>query len=782
METNSKIQRALIFLLIAATLLTGCISQTEEMIEIDRSNFKYNFFHEEDGLFEFEYKNNHEVIRIENIYFLKELKTGEPSFQIFEVTDETEFDQMAYVCDTDGAKTVCYSKSTPDFIVKEISIFPGEEKDKYRFVTRAGALRYMLQLRHPETDFSTFASSCFDDIYYSHPDSGYICYAKENGIVEGIAGMFYPDSGINLWGTLKFLFFIYEEDDYEFDEDKINEDMFEKMTIYHHAYEVIAKSLYEGIIINEKQDQLWPNKVLYKAEFDEIVENFFLWQNEKQLRDYEYSDGFKISNEVYIKGIYTGLTFEKDKLKDFKYDNLTDHIIKETTEGIGIYVEEGPGIYQYLTTLKGTNAKEISSLKVNYNKEKMNVRILVEYKKKNAEHYKLEIKSDQFSYMETAKKSIIEDPNIAPNSLNTNLPYSVAKVKVYMEEDDFDSILENRTLNTRYPAYLKILYPGGDIETHSVLIKIRGNANRGYIKSSYTIESFDDFDNGLDEIKLRSMISDESLIREKLVYTAFSKMGYPEPSFSEALLELNNNSFGFYQITEGIKQDFFDRREINVKNWFYAQNVTSPYLANLTDLGDEDIIEKHFEPKGDRDLDLLIDLIHDIDDNKSSLKDDINLQNVFDFTLFCYVLGLNDSYTHNYYLYIDENTKQWNMFFWDVDAGMEWAPKFTKSGFKEFTQSTGDWYNALIHYVFNNITDAEFNSMLADFKQRWDDNVNMTGLLDYYKAEYREFFEFDNDLWNDRFLERKDKTYNTVLAISTLKTYLKKVESGLKSM
>ncbi len=784
MEANLKIKLfmkrfgLLISLLMGIFIFSSC-EAADDGLKIDQSSLNYNVFHHQDGLFEFEYKNNYEVRNVEDIYFLQELSTENISFQIFENNDEITFEETAFICEDDDGIEVCYSKGSPDFIVQNLTLFAGEKNDRYDFLTRAEVLEILLEMKYPEIDFDDHADDCFLDVSKKDKRSGYVCFAKENGFVVGIADNFYSDSGINLWGTLKLLFLIFEEDDYSFDYSKLNEDVFGKMTIYHYAYDLIAKASYEGIINNPRQVDFWPNRVLYLSEFDDIVDTFLVWQDGKTLRDYEYSDGFNLENKIYIKGFYKDLTFEEDDLDDFKNKNLYPTILKNTEDGVEIYVEESPAVYQYIYTLWGVDEENIDEVKVNYNKERIKVRVYVKFKDREDAHYKLEISQNQFAYLKSSDESEINDPNLSPNDTKSFDDDNLTSYKLYMSDEDFNNILDDRTLETRYPAYLEIYYSNDDVETHSVVIKTRGNANRGYIKSSFTVESFDDFFNDEDEIKLRSMISDETLIKEKLAYSSFEKLGYVAPQFSETILSINNVPFGFYQVTEAIKDDFFKRRNLDVDNYYYARNISSPYLANLTSLEDEGILITHYDAKGDEDYEKLSNFIEALADGDADLINTINIQNVFDYAMFCHILTLNDSYTHNYYLYIDEDTKLWNIFFWDVDAGMEIVPEFSKEAFKTFVAVNEGWYNALIHYVFERISDEEFDLMLADFKQRWEENVDIVNQLDYYFSNYEDAFEYDNDLWNGKYLERKEKWFDTSISIENLKIILEEVESSV---
>ena len=51
--------------------------------------------------------------------------------------------------------------------------------------------------------------------------------------------------------------------------------------------------------------------------------------------------------------------------------------------------------------------------------------------------------------------------------------------------------------------------------------------------------------------------------------------------------------------------------------------------------------------------------------------------------------------------------------------------------------------------------------------------------LDYYFSNYEDAFEYDNDLWNGKYLERKEKWFDTSISIENLRIILEEVESSV---
>ncbi|MBI4235483.1 CotH kinase family protein [Candidatus Peregrinibacteria bacterium] len=788
----SKKQKFLLFIFLIITILGLTIAvkkalilkeaaKKEEIIYVINLT-KFNHFRQKEDLFAFDYKNNYEVLKNREIYYLRELKTKNIAFQIFENRPKLSFDKAKYICEKPSKKSeICYSKETTPNIIQNIEIHPkpDHESRKYRILTRAETLKIIFSLRYPEVNYERYRRNCFNDVTRDHPLSGYICYAKEKGTIVGIEKSFYPDSSVNLWGFLKILFSEFNFTDFTVPENTLDKKIFALMTPYHFAYPAISKAYFEGFFLNIHGKDVWPNRHLYLDEAVEIATNFLNWKNGKKLRDYATTDNFKLESEIFYREQLKELKFSEKDVEDFKLQNERKAKLIDSK----LYIEEDGGILEYVYSFEisedndNKNAENIAKVTVDYDEEKFALAFLVEYKNEKKEHFKLAVKQDDFSYLKTEVKNTLEDPNLLPNPAkqpDSNIPH----LKIYLDHDDFKSLLIDRTITSRYPAYLEIFYPDGTVESHSILIKTRGNANRGYIKSSFTVETFkninanknfakDDFLKNTNEFKLRSMIGDQSMIKEKLIYQTYKDIGHIAPDFFEVTMEVNNLPFGLYQITEAIKKDFFQNHGVKTENYYYAQNITSPYLANLSDPKDIGIIKAHYEMHGDEEK--LLDLIRRLDKNDKTLLKEIDIQNVFDYTMLTYLTAANDSITHNYYIYFDDNIEKWRFFPWDADAGFEIVLQLRKNYFSNYALKSSGTYNKLILFVFKNLSTKDFNRYFKDISKRWKTDVNLVGQIDTYLKEYEKLFIFDNQLWHGRYLEEKIHSFDTIKAIKELR-------------
>lgn len=741
------------------------------------SKINYNEFVTTDQVISFDYANNYEVKRQDEVIYLRHLSTGVVAFQIFEKDDDFYYDPVDYRCKSG----FCYSAKTPSRVLKNLSINP-DAKPEYQLLSRGEALTRILKMRYPDQDFSEYAGECFDDINESTPNSGYICLAKREGIVVGIGTSYFPDNSINLWGLLKMLFVTYEVTDLDFDIEALDKDLFEFMTPYHFGYDVVAKAYYEGLFDNESGQDIWPNRHVYTAEADNIIKRFTEWQKGRKYKVYTIKNKFALRTQVYHRRNGLDLEFDEKLSEQIKNSHIKPTALKEGKEGVDIYYLNPGGIYEYVHTLKGFDLADIHNLVFSYDEDDFEMGIQLTLVGGETRHYELDGKKDSFAYIEKDKKFEFDDQNLLPNKADKPPNINAPEIKISMEEYGFDSIFRNRTVNQKYPALMEIVYPDGYSETFSVLIKTRGSGSRGFIKSSYTIESVtnldaydgfegDEFLQDSDEIKLRSMISDDTLLREKIFYEAVEELGYPAPKSFYGLASINGVDLGLYQVTEAVEKEFFERRGIITDEYYYARNVSSAEKANLMLQTDSDTTVDLFKIKRDGEEENLLELIERLDENDPNLFSELNIQNIYEYAILTYMTNAFDSISSNYYLYKDKTTGTWNIFFWDADSQFGNMPTFTLNGFWEFARrepGTGENFNNLFFYVFRNIGWTSFESRYRTFKEKYEANVDMASHAREILNEYGELFKYDNALWNDKVLERMNPNVNSIEASEQL--------------
>ncbi|MBT3864532.1 hypothetical protein HOE67_01820 [Candidatus Peregrinibacteria bacterium] len=746
----------------------------------------YNTFTHEDGLFSFSYKNNYEVREVEGVFYLRDLTSKDVVFQIFQRRKDMAFDESKYECERDDFGNICYSSVTPDGIVKGINTSPDlvEDYAPYEFLNRGQALKWILELKYPKENFSRYSAGCFDDVSASDDFSGHICYAKNIGLVHGIGGKFGAENTVNLWGVVRLLFDTFGIDDQAVDMTFVDDSVFELMGPYHWAYPLLRKGYQEGLFENVTGEGVWSNRNVGLREANQIINNFVDWKNGKVIRDYEVDDVVDFTGAIYMRDPDRNFAFESCEVEGFKAEHERDAFLVEKNLSVDAYVDLGGGVREYLHTLDKVKLSNIESFVLDFNEERMKVKMLVRFRHGEDRCYKLNVGQYDFLYLKSNNGTKLSNKNLLPNVVEEKPHFSVPVMKVFMSEYDFESIFETRTSNERYPAYLEMAYPDGDLQSKSVLIKTRGNAHRGFIKSSFTIESFTNFDEnskyhrdeflqGIDEVKLRSHVGDEDSVTEKLMYRAFATLGYPEPEFFEVFVELNGVPMGLYQVTEPVTKGFFERRGINVGDYYYADNKTSAYSSNMAYHANDTVTLAHYEVSGSEER--FLDLVQALDRNDVALLNWIDVQNVFDFAMMKYITYARDSFEHNYFVYFDEDLKKWRMFFWDADTAFEKVPSVSASSLYKDMSVKKDGFNNLVYFVFRNMTDGQLKKYYNDFVKRWNESVDLVGKVDWYLENYSDLFEYDNALWNGKFLEREDAYFDTVGALKKLRSVVSSI-------
>jgi spore coat protein CotH len=355
-----------------------------------------------------------------------------------------------------------------------------------------------------------------------------------------------------------------------------------------------------------------------------------------------------------------------------------------------------------------------------------------------------------------------------------------------MTPDDFENLMVHRTGERKYPAYIAMNYPDGRKTEQSIFIKTRGNASKGYIKSSYNIDfsaraaddpAFvgDEFLPDHDTLKLRGFINEETMIHEKLFYDTFKKLGHPAPDFFDATLEINGVPLGLFQAIEPIDDAFFTRRKISTQNFYYAQNVGSSFNTNLKKYVNEVVTLSQYEVTGDPKK--LLELIHRLESNDPSLMWSLDYGSIFDYALLVYLTNARDSLTHNFYLYLNEATGKWQILLWDGDMSFKDMPSYSTSAFLAFTAKNEHTFNNLIYYFFRHLDPWELEYHLKNFRKQWKARVDLPKLVQFYKESYEGYFRYDNALWNGKKLEleRSNPTFDTMKALEQLGLDVKKM-------
>lgn len=143
--------------------------------------------------------------------------------------------------------------------------------------------------------------------------------------------------------------------------------------------------------------------------------------------------------------------------------------------------------------------------------------------------------------------------------------YEVMEVDISMEEENFETMLENPTAEEYQACDVTI-----NGETYAnVAIRTKGNTSLSQVASSesdrysFKIE-FDHYDSGqslegLDKLVLNNLFCDATYIKEYMAYDIFRYMGVACPYYSFAHITINGEEWGLYLALEAVEDSFVER-------------------------------------------------------------------------------------------------------------------------------------------------------------------------------------------------------------------------------
>ena len=133
---------------------------------------------------------------------------------------------------------------------------------------------------------------------------------------------------------------------------------------------------------------------------------------------------------------------------------------------------------------------------------------------------------------------------------------TVQEIRLSVNTRDLALLRQNYQANTYYPADLA----WKSLKVRNVGIRSRGQGSRNPSKLGLRVDmaryTTDQKFVGLATIILDNIWQDDSMLREKLTFTMFEKMGVAVPRESFCRLYINNQYQGLYAITEEIDGDF----------------------------------------------------------------------------------------------------------------------------------------------------------------------------------------------------------------------------------
>lgn len=175
-------------------------------------------------------------------------------------------------------------------------------------------------------------------------------------------------------------------------------------------------------------------------------------------------------------------------------------------------------------------------------------------------------------------------------------PETVQDLHLFMNEGDLKELRDRYQENVYFPADLE----WGDVKVASVGVRSRGLSSRNAAKPGLRVD-FNRYVSGqrflgLASIALDNLVSDPSMIRERVAMALFSRLGQPVPREAFARLYVNNVFQGLYAIIEAVDGDFLERTFQQRSGYLFERRFNGVYRGQ--DLGSDPAAYRNvFEPK-----------------------------------------------------------------------------------------------------------------------------------------------------------------------------------------
>jgi spore coat protein CotH len=277
----------------------------------------------------------------------------------------------------------------------------------------------------------------------------------------------------------------------------------------------------------------------------------------------------------------------------------------------------------------------------------------------------------------------LSGPALAQTATDLFDSTTLQEVRLTVNTRDLAALHAHYDLNTHYPADLT----WRSIKVRNVAIRSRGQGSRNPIKPGYRVE-VDRYTTGQTLVGLSALIldniwQDPSLIREKLAFEMFEKIGLPAPRESFCRLYINNEYQGVYNITEEIDGKFAKRVTGEDDGTVFEYHWSADGIWHGEDLGSIAAYKPKFEPRthvldADSTLyDPIVSLFHEVngpDDNvwRSRVEQYLDLTQFVTHVAIEMYIAENDGILgfagmNNFYFYRDQGTTRHRLFVWDKD-------------------------------------------------------------------------------------------------------------------
>lgn len=250
--------------------------------------------------------------------------------------------------------------------------------------------------------------------------------------------------------------------------------------------------------------------------------------------------------------------------------------------------------------------------------------------------------------------------------------YKMETFKLFIHPADLKELKSDIWCDEPVSGQLKLGGKKFDID-----VNYRGSHIRKFRKKSYEISFVKPNKyRGAKILHLNAEYRDPSLIRNKLSFDFFSEIGNLAPISHHVLLMLNGHLEGVYLQIESVDENFLTNRKLPNGAIFYAVDGDANFsLISDLDKETKKSLDLGYEIKyGTSDDDLYLqEMIFQINtlprkDFELEIEKYINVQQYFRWMAGVILTQNYDGFVHNYSLYRNGVTKQFEVIPWDYDA------------------------------------------------------------------------------------------------------------------
>ena len=289
-------------------------------------------------------------------------------------------------------------------------------------------------------------------------------------------------------------------------------------------------------------------------------------------------------------------------------------------------------------------------------------------------------------------------PGIADESWKLYDDSEVAVIEIEMDPLDLQWMYENVASDSIHPCTVLFQNAYIDETVYDVGIRLRGNTSRYAEKKSFKL-SFNTFVQGrefydVDKLNLNGEHNDPSIIRSKLSWDFYQKLGMSAPRAAHAAIFINGVYHGLYISVEHIDDEFLSKRFTDDSGNLWK----CLWPADLAYLGDDPDLYKLmsddrrvYDLKSNTDEDdytqlaRLISMINNTPESvlPESLESIIRVPEVLHYLAMNVLAGSWDDYwflMNNYYLYHEPSLGMFHWIPYDYDNtfsvdwfGIDWA-------------------------------------------------------------------------------------------------------------